>query len=744
MHVGFDFRMKRISKLILSAMLLAAAQSSMAADVVDLGTVQSSADFGANAAPAQAPTQGSLVATEPQSIMNQQYIQQNASAASNYTDIVTVAPAVQSVNPNGPGLMETQSMTMRGFTDGQFNVTFDGIPWSDSNDFTHHSTSYFMPQDIGEIVVDRGPGDASTVGDATFGGTIAVHSKNPTTQPGFTPYASFGSWNTRMWGAEFDTGNLQNYGDANMYVRYSQLSSDGFLTNSGINRGNLFIKYYKPISADTVMTVVAMKGQLHQNVPVAMSNADRAALGYNAGLNNNPQSMDYYGYNYDNINTDMEYVDLTSQMGDWTVVNKLYTYGYTHYGFNGDSPTDWAPGQNPGLALVTTAGGTAGVGGTNDVLGQQMYMLYRSWGDVLHTSKPMGSGTLDVGAWVDRQTNSRMERNVDYTLNGALVSTSNQPTGYTRLMDDTLTTVQPYAQYEWNVTDALTVTPGVKYTSFSRDLKAPINQTKPTTPYYGSATWTKALPSLVGHYAISPNWSAYAQYAQGFLAPNLNVFYQTVAPDLSTMKPTETNNLQVGSTWKTQALTVSADAYSIKSKNWMQPIVGPTQTVYTDAGNVNFNGAEAEATVAVGGGFNLYGNYASINYSIQDPASFASAKSGGGGCGPNGDKLCDVPDSTSAAGVLYNHGPAYASLIAKTVGKRYSDVVQMAAYTVANFNVGYTIASGSHNKLKIGFQVNNLFDKQGNYMATGQNANGDETYFVIPSRSYQVSLTGTL
>ncbi|MGA7595103.1 MAG: TonB-dependent receptor [Gallionella sp.] len=727
MRCKFEFKMKYLARLMLGGVLISTAGVSFAQDVIDVGTVQSSA---ATATYQQAPTQGSLVATQPQSIINQNYIQQNASAGSNYSDIVTIAPSVQSINPNGPGLMETQSMTMRGFGDGQYNVTFDGIPWGDSNDFTHHSTSYMMPQDIGGIVVDRGPGDASNIGDATFGGTIAVQSKNPATGAGFTPYASFGSYNTRLVGGEFNTGTMKNYGDASMFIDYKHLSSDGFLTNSGLNRGNLFVKFMKPISADTVLTFVTMTGSLHQNVPGASSMADKAKYGYNFGLSNDPASMSYYGYNYDNINTDMEYLDLASQQGDWAVNNKLYTYGYTHYGFNGDAPGD-----------PTAVSGT--MYSATDVFGQQMYMLYRSWGDILKASLPMASGTLDAGAWVDRQTNDRMERNVDYTLNGALDTLSTSAGGYTRLMHDTLTTIQPYVQYEWKATDALTVTPGLKYSSFTRTNDSPINQGT-LVPYSGSNTWSKALPAVVAHYAVTPKWSAYAQAAQGFLAPNLKAYYQP-GVDMSTMKPTETTNFQVGTTWKDQMLTASADAYSIQSKNWMQAKTVGTQTYYADAGDVNFSGAEAEGTVGVGGGFNLYGNYAIINYNVKDPASLGSAVSGIGGCGPNGDKLCDVPDNTYALGVLFNQGPANASLIAKEVGKRYSDVVQMDAYTITNFNVGYTIANAgsSVKNLKLGFQVNNLFNKTGPYMSTGSTSTG-QAYYVIPTRNYELTLSGTL
>src|SRR6202041_36143 len=98
--------------------------------------------------------------------------------------------------------------SIRGFQDGQFNVTFDGIPWGDSNDFTHHSTSYFMPQDVGNGVVDRGPGNEGTVGDATFGGTVYVQSADPKKTMGLDMLLSFGSFNTQLYGVGFDKGEV--------------------------------------------------------------------------------------------------------------------------------------------------------------------------------------------------------------------------------------------------------------------------------------------------------------------------------------------------------------------------------------------------------------------------------------------------------------------------------------------------------------------------------------------------------
>ena len=736
MQVSFDFKMKKLTQLILCAALATAAQGAFADNVVDLGTVQSTATDDAaqtkDSATYQAPTQGSLISTQPQSTISQHFIQETASAGANYSDIVQIAPSVTSIDPNGPGLMENQSLTMRGFQNGQYNVTFDGIPWGDSNDFTQHSTSYFMQQDIGNVVVDRGPGDASNVGNATFGGTIAVASKDPKQNAGTNLYASLGSFNTRMFGAELDTGTLKSNGDASAFVDYKNLDSDGYLTNAGLHRSNIFFKYSKPLSDNTVLTFVTMQNKLHQNVALGTTLANLQKYGANFGLNNDPTSQANAAYNYDNITSDFEYLDLKTLQGDLTVDNKLYTYAYYHDGFNG---------ADPGLGQ---SNGTFNGAYPNNVPGQIMTMNYRSVGDILRLSKAMDKGTLDFGAWVDHQTNNRWQKEVDFTQGLALDTTAGKVGAVDRDMTDSLTTIQPYAQYEWKVTDALTVTPGVKYVSFKRTIDATVNQGgNSNAPLSSSQTWTKALPTLTAHYMIAPQWSAYAQYAQGMLAPNLNSFYPpkgATGPTVpSTLEPSQSTNYQLGTTWTSKRLTLSVDVYYIDFSNQNTAVPCGINTCYNNTGGVKYNGIEGEGTYVLMGGISLYGNYAINNYKLSDPTA---------------SPLLNTPKNTATVGLTYNQGPAYASMMAKEVGQRYSgqdangNAIPFASYTVVNFASSYTFTKddGLGKNTKLGFQVNNLFNKNDIY-ASFANANdgvgsaGTPMFYTIPTRSYMVTLS---
>src|SRR6202022_2669271 len=94
------FRKKPIPHFVLATLCATGAQFSYAQATGDLGAVQSSATASSNApatttknvqtAPAQAPTQGSLTATEPQSTISRHYIQNSTPPTSNYTDIMKI------------------------------------------------------------------------------------------------------------------------------------------------------------------------------------------------------------------------------------------------------------------------------------------------------------------------------------------------------------------------------------------------------------------------------------------------------------------------------------------------------------------------------------------------------------------------------------------------------------------------------------------------------------------------------
>jgi iron complex outermembrane receptor protein len=743
----------RMAQATLSCILFIGAMTPAGADVVDTDETDQTRAHAldpvvvtvvAKALHESVPSQGSLVATQPQSIVGADFIQNNDAPAANYTDIIKFTPSVWTVDPNGPGLMENLGTSIRGFQDGQFNVTFDGIPWGDSNDFTHHSTSYFMAQDIGNVVVDRGPGNAGTVGDATFGGTVYVQSADPKKVQGLTTLLSYGSFDTRLVGVRYDTGEISDWGGTRAFISLKNLSSDGYLTNANLDRSNAFFKVVQPVNDSTDITLVSNLNKLHQNPPVGQTPNQLSQFGVNYGYNTDQASQGYFGYNLDRITTDYEYIGVNSKVGGWSFDNKLYTYAYFHDGFNGLDVGGSLP--NGVVDVGDIPNGTVNPNGTpnpNNVPGQQLTNNYRSVGDIFRVSHDLGPGEVQAGGWFDHQSNLRELVEVDFSNN--LAYNYDMPPGpvpespYTdRLQHNQLFSRQAYFQYLWHAIPNLDITGGVKYVNFERVIVSPVNQGT-ELPLDYSQTWTRDLPSVDAHYKLADNWSAYAQYAKGFLAPNLNILY-VVDPAKNTVNPEGTTNIQAGTTWVGQALTVSADVYTINFSNEIASHTINNFKQFYNLGAVKYKGAEAEATYIVGAGFSVYAN-----------ASYNSAR-----LVSDQTWVPLTPDKTAALGVLYNQGPLQGSIMEKYVGPRYGDAenyYRLGGYGSADAAIDYTFGpwGSAVKKTKLEVTAQNLLNRRSIYDLAGYSsststafgANGVPLLFTLPGRSAQVTVTAS-
>jgi iron complex outermembrane receptor protein len=292
-----------------------------------------------------AVTESRLDAVQPQSIISLPTIQNSIAPTADYAMIAALAPSVTNFSLNGPGLNESKP-TLRGFADGQYNVTIDGIPFGDGNDYTHHTTSYFPAKLLGRVTVDRGPGTASTIGMATFGGTIAMETKDPRTEASFVPTLSYGSWKTELAHFEFNTGLLPQAHNGSLIASYQYMTSDGYRTFGTLRRNTYFFKYIQPIGPRTTLTFMGEYNNIKFNNPNAspLTGLQILTLGRNFGQTNNPldRNGDYYGSNYQVKQTDTSWIGLNSDLGNgWKLDDKIYTFSY-------NNSSHESPGTNGG------------------------------------------------------------------------------------------------------------------------------------------------------------------------------------------------------------------------------------------------------------------------------------------------------------------------------------------------------------------------------------------------------------
>lgn len=670
----------------------------------------------------RAPVQASLQATQPQSIITATFIEQAVTPLADFNAVARIAPSIGGgLSSNGPGLGESK-VTLRGFQDGEYNVTYDGIPFGDTNNPTHHSTSYFPARIIGGMVIERGPGNASNLGQATFGGSINLFSKELSEDFRFSPYATYASWNTRIWGAEIDSGRLENFGDARMMFNASRLTSDGYQSYSGVKEDNYQFKFQKPLGDDTMLTVFSTYNKIHSFVPdkPGATLAQVSQFGKNYSMNNDPTSQNFYGYNYNDKRTDFEYVRLQSNLdGGWAIDNTLYTYAYDNNTFSGQD------------ASGATANGTkSGVAGNKNVPGYNKLNSYRVNGDILKATKRLQAGLLRAGVWLESSNTERHLFDIDWTLNVPNPKEATAPKDVSYDQRSSWKQYQPFIEFEWAVAPSWTVTPGVKYVNFKRSLDAAVNQGT-RIPTNADQTYDSTLPFLTANYAVSKQTSAYAQVARGFLVPDLSMFYVN-NPNLSTPKPQTSTNYQFGAVHQSANLTLDGDIYYIDFNNKIASSGNGNDLVYYNQGGVVYKGIEGAATYYVGSGFSLHAN-GSLNR--------AEAKD-------TGLRIAKVPKSTAALGLLYKDHGMYGSLIAKSNGSQYAkdgepSAYKLGAYTVTDFTAGYRIKiNGSTVKaIKLQAGVNNLFNQQ-EVTSITPNSKGAafDQYTFVPERSYTLSL----
>lgn len=691
----------------------------------------------ANAVDTLAPSAAPLDATQPTSVIDERFIRDGLRFNANFDDIIKYAPSVTVTSPEGPGLGKNEGISIRGFQDGQFNITFDGIPFGDASDLHHTTSAYFNNHVLGQAEIDRGPGGGSTIGNATFGGTVGLRSRDPSDVPGITPYLTLGSWNTRAGGVSAD----EQLGDhTKLFADISKESSDTYLKGTDDKREHIFLKTITELGANTLLTFVTSYNREHQNTVQGATKQEIDEFGWRYGLTNDPTLQSYQGYNNAAYYSSFTYVGITSRLGDWDVDNKVYLNTFDHWARKTSDASDNDPADN-GVTFYD-ANGKKLKKVNADVPGKLSDSGFHAFGDVLRLARDLGPGSLQTGVWLERSLDARYQYPIDETT-GQLTGTKYGPT-YNYLLDDRTDTVQPYLQYDWNVTDRFTLSPGVRYSEVTRQLDAPLNKVSPPVPSYAEATYHSTLPSLSAHEKLSDEWSAYAQVAKGFLAPPIDVIEVNGSRSL---KPEQTTNYQLGTAYATREFTFGADVYYIDFSNFLATTEVATsngnESTYINAGGAIYKGAEAEATYALTQTLSLYGNasYNKATYKNSDV------------------QVAATPKVTAALGLLYSSPLGYfGSLMGKFAGEQYgvdnvtdsngNTVFQndqrIAGYFTTDAALGYRAASGPWGAkgYSVSVDINNLFNvhKITGYAGT-QAVSGNPLFFGLPGRGVFLDLS---
>ena len=197
-----------------------------------------------------------------------------------------------------PALQQDFGQSIRGLQYTQFSVLYDGIPIPGFPfNFAPQPGIYFTSHDIGEITVHRGPGQASAIGAATFGGFVELKSTQLSNEASVMPYGTVGSFGTKLYGVQAETGSLRrSMNGARGLIDLENEDAGGATSGTATRRRNGFLKFEQPIGENTVVTFAGNLDHTFTKTPYGATLPNIQAFGRNYALNGDPTSQSFSGY----------------------------------------------------------------------------------------------------------------------------------------------------------------------------------------------------------------------------------------------------------------------------------------------------------------------------------------------------------------------------------------------------------------------------------------------------------------
>jgi iron complex outermembrane receptor protein len=745
----------------------------------------------------QAPVTASLTTTQPQAAVSRDFIAR-ANPTADFNTLIAITPGVSiSGTSNGQGFGETKAV-IRGFQDGEYNVTYDSIPFADTNNPTHHSTAFFPSTTIETVVVDRGPGNASQLGQASYGGNINMYSRAASDERSATVEGIVGNWNTFIGRVELQSGEMKNLGGAKLVVTGQYLQSDGALTYSPVNSKNLYAKLVLPLGPSNTLTLMStwnrnfyyqsdvLKGAncgaftalspapagstLHAENCAPTSNIGQFGLNY--GMSNDPTRADYFRYNRTDKTTDFSYMRLQSEFGSgFSMDNRVYMYGYTNNTLSGNGTvTPSSVDATTGLATTsvdnavtkfTYTGGTVITGFTGagtkaspyvavkgpatDVLGYNKLNKYRVLGYIGQLNYEFALGKVRVGGWYEHADTWRHLYDFDWTTGRtpAYIEKFNANGTQTTLPSISLANIAYEQNSKWN-----------QYQLFAEFEFRPIEGLA-ITPGIKYVHFNRSIDAAVNQktrlpLTTSATWTKTLPFLTVNYQPtgNWSIYGQYAqgmyVPDLSSFYsanpnlPTALDTLQPMTTTNYQVGTV-----------WH----GSRVAVDVDGYIINVNNKISGCTsAACGNDSSILVNIGQVRYKgvegqlsvelLRGLTVFGNASYNHAESVTSGAQVAKSPFGTAALGFVYTRGGFSLSFNEKFTGTQYATEYSgtgLRNYRIAPYGVGEFAIGQDIGMLHLGIQVSNVFNSRAiTTIASGKTYGVDDQFSFLPPRSFTV------
>ena len=289
-----------------------------------------------------APVKSVLDAGSARTEITSNYVSEYTSPVTDFADIIQAAPGTVSFNTDGIGNGQAK-IYFRGFVDDDYSMTWDGVPFNDSNDPSHHSWAYVPAAAIGHVDFDRSPGTASDIATSNFGGTIHFFSPELSDEAHVRIEGTYGSWNTHQILGDINSGAFW-HGKAHFWLNSDQQGSDGYQTFSPKQDVAATAKFDYRFSDRTYLSVIGTniivdafnnndptrRQLLHSGDNYLYDNTlTNAAYASTSKYYYDPQ---FWRFSVYHVASFFDIVSLNHDFGkNWKLTTKTYAYGYSNH-----------------------------------------------------------------------------------------------------------------------------------------------------------------------------------------------------------------------------------------------------------------------------------------------------------------------------------------------------------------------------------------------------------------------------
>jgi iron complex outermembrane receptor protein len=688
------------------------------------------------------------------SIISEAFIKDQASGANPF-GLLSLAPGI---NTNGRGStgLDRGQISIRGFQSNQLGLSLDGVPINDSGTFNTFPHEYVDAENLSQIFVLQGAGDAETPNIGATGGVIGMTVRKPSADFHVSANFTIGETDFKRSYLRVDTGD---FGGNRAFIAYSHSTAGQWRGVGSNRRDHIDASFEHDIGGGSTLSASVFYNR--QNMPPyqAMTKDQISQLGYY--FNTAPTFAATAAGALGTAQNDNNSATVGSQLqrsNFWglqrSVFENVIVSTKANLNLADNLHLDIQPylwfGRGPGGGVGTyvaennTAllGSARDINGDGDTLDTRLYSnpydqkQYRP-GVIARAKLTTGAHELiagfhferaDLHEWrpfieVDSSTGFPVSTWADdqyETLrraDGSIVRNQDQRT--------ITTTVRPFAQDVIHLADdKLLVTVGAQFPIVTRHgtnyLPVALRTSAGVAaPEYVRTQQKQFLPNAGVVWHVTPVHSLFASAVKTFRATDNAPLFQA-GTDFSTLKPETAVDIEAGYRYAGPLLNGLVTYYHIDYRNRQQSVYDVTvsNTVARNIGDVRLQGVEAELGTKP---IHHVSVYASGSYNesklLDDLPVGVAGQTTNAVLPTRGKTLTDVPKFTVGGFVRYDTGRIYLQSQFKYNGLRYSTLTndeKVPGYTTVDLAAGYNLPQEWTGRAKVGLSVNvsNLFDKR--------------------------------